>query len=279
MTQYQYLYVFVVAFLGCSPAAVQSFVNPTTAACASRQQQLLPLYSSFTQDGWNGEVVSNDAGGRIRGCSIRPITPSDENDESSTLMMVVDWELTIDGEQADLGLFSQAIYQKIVRDAKQQRFQGFRPGTIPPHLEPTYRAFAMDECARETVLEALQQNNIRPFSSTRSDMFLKDFQIPPSSSSSSSSKSKKSKKNKSKKTNQEKGMDDNGTATNEEDTVVATEAKPEQEKAWRTFDTMKEAIDAGWRPGQSFSFVAVNVKGQKVKDQEQGAKPVGGLNY
>jgi hypothetical protein len=51
--------------------------------------------------------------------------------------------------QADLGKFSEAIYKKITSDAKQQQFQGFRPGTIPPHLQPTYRTFAMDECARE----------------------------------------------------------------------------------------------------------------------------------
>ena len=33
---------------------------------------------------------------------------------------------------------------------------------------------------------------------------------------------------------------------------------------WKSFDTMKEAIDAGWQPGQSFSFVSRKVKGQKV---------------
>ena len=33
---------------------------------------------------------------------------------------------------------------------------------------------------------------------------------------------------------------------------------------WKTYPTMKEAIDAGWKPGQSFSFIAKNVRGQKV---------------
>jgi hypothetical protein len=43
---------------------------------------------------------------------------------------------------------------------------------------------------------------------------------------------------------------------------------------------MKEAIDAGWKPGQSFSFQAKNCKGQKVLDESKvtGAQPLG-LNY
>jgi len=37
------------------------------------------------------------------------------------------------------------------------------------------------------------------------------------------------------------------------------------------------AIDAGWKPGQSFSFVAKNVKGQQLKDQADVARatPIG----
>lgn len=178
--------------------------------------------------------------GRIRGCSVTQVSPDS----------VTDWSITIDGVEADLGRFSEAIYKKIMSDAKQQRFQGFRPGTIPPHLEPTYRAFAMDEVARETVLEAMQQNDIRPFDSCRAEMVLEDFQIPPV-------KSKKKKKKKSKNT----------------DAAMENEAE-EAEPQWRSFDTMKEAINAGWRPGQSFSFVAKNVQGQKLPSTGDGSNPL-----
>ena len=202
---------------------------------------------------WKGEVVANTSDGKIRGCQLQQVEGS-----------IIDWIITIDGVEADLGRFSDAIYQKITRDAKTtQRFQGFRPGTIPPHIEPTYRAFAMDECARETVLEAMQQNNIRPFDSTRSEMELVNFEIPPP-------KKKGSKKKKSKK---KKGGND----------TVAVESTPpasEETPSWLSFDTMKEAVDAGWRPGQSFSFVAKGVKGQKVKDDSEvkGSTPLG-INY
>jgi hypothetical protein len=190
---------------------------------------------------WKGEVVPN-ADGKIRGCSI-----------SQTEGKVTEWTITIDGDDngADLGPFSKAIYNKIAQDAKQQRFQGFRPGTIPPHLEPTYRAFAMDECARETVLEAMQQNSIRPFQDARAEMVLENFCIPPVQ--------KKGKKRKRKK-----------------GAPVSDERIPE-EPAWLTGLTMREAVDAGWKPGQSFGFVAREVKGQKVKDETdaKGATPIG----
>ena len=128
--------------------------------------------------------------------------------------------------EADLGRFSEAIYKKVTADAKRQRFQGFRPGTIPPHLEPTYRAFAMDECARETVLEAMQQNNIRPFENARSEFVLENFEIPPTPA-----KKKKRKKNKKK-----------GAASEPEP------VEPEvEEPQWRSFPEMKGAIDAGWK--------------------------------
>ena len=189
---------------------------------------------------WKGDVVSNSPDGTIRGCSLQQAEGSP-----------TEWIITIDGTEADLGRFSEAIYKKIIQDAKQQRFQGFRPGTIPPHLEPTYRAFTMDECARETVLEAMQQNNISPFESARSDMRFYNFCIPPPM------KKKKGRKKK-------KNVDEGET----------TDEKPQ----WRTFESMKEAVDAGgWRPGQSFSFVAKNAKGQKVKSSEEtkGATPLG----
>jgi len=186
-------------------------------------------------EAWKGEVVH---GGDISGCSVQSVDGS-----------ITEWIITIDGVEADLGRFSEAIYKKLMQDAKQERFQGFRPGTVPPHLEPTYRAFSMDECARETVLEAMQQNNIRPFETARTDMKLENFSIPPAPK-----KSKKKKKS-----------------------VVQDDATEEMPPQWRTFDTMKEAINAGWKPGQSFSFVATNVKGQKVKGESEtaGAQPLG----
>lgn len=137
--------------------------------------------------------------------------------------------IVIPSEQADLGKFSEAIYKKVTADAKQQRFQGFRPGTIPPHLEPTYRAFSMDECAREATLEAMQQNNIRPFDDARSEFEITNVSIPPPLK-------KKKKKKKSRKKQK----------------ATTVEAAPgpsvvEEEPVWLTFDDMKGAIDAGWK--------------------------------
>jgi hypothetical protein len=127
--------------------------------------------------------------------------------------------------QADLGKFSDVVYRKITADAKKEHFQGFRPGTIPPHLEPTYRAFAMDEVAREATMEAMQQNNIRPFDDARSLLEIADVSIPPPIKKSI----KKKKKRK------------YGLASEEDVQVV------EEPPAWLTFDNMKEAIDAGWK--------------------------------
>lgn len=188
-----------------------------------------------TQEEWKGEIIAgNDQ--QIRGCTLTQAGSS-----------LTQWTIAIDGVQADLGRFSQVVYKKIMQDAKRERFQGFRPGTIvPPHLLPTYQAFAMDECARETVLEAMQQNNIRPFENCRTEMNLEQICIPPA---------KRKKKGKKKK---------------------SAAAEPESPE-WRTYDTMKEAIDAGWQPGQSFSFVADNVKGQQLKKEEE-SKPLG-LNF
>ena len=83
------------------------------------------------------------------------------------------------------------MYRKITNDAKQQSFQGFRPGSIPPHLLPSYKAFAMNEVALEATLEAMQQNNIRPFESCREDILIESISIPPK-------KQKKKKKRKKK---------------------------------------------------------------------------------
>ncbi len=186
----------------------------------SRRTLSISFLSESASEEWNGEVVSNAGdGGRILGCSISKV------DGSQT-----DYEVSIDGVEADLGKFSEAIYKKITSDAKQQRFQGFRPGTIPPHLLPTYVSFAMDECAREATLEALEQNNIRPFEATRMEMTFDTVSIPPAAK-----KAKKKKgggKNKKKKTSPDN---------------TEPVAEIEEEPQWRTFDTMKEAIDAGWK--------------------------------
>jgi FKBP-type peptidyl-prolyl cis-trans isomerase (trigger factor) len=128
--------------------------------------------------------------------------------------------------EADLGRFSEAIYKKITADAKKQQFQGFRPGTIPAHLLPTYRAFAMDECARETVLEAMQQNNIRPFSEARTQLTIENCCIPPPSK-------KATKKKKS-------GRKSKGEVDEEEPEIQV-------EPQWLQFENMKGAIDAGWQ--------------------------------
>jgi hypothetical protein len=232
-------------------------VSSSAALTALRRLSASKLYSTISNNDnqgastWDGSVVSN-AEGKIRGCSLQQVEGS-----------VVEWILTIDGVEADLGRFSEAIYKKIVTDAKKENFQGFRPGTIPPQLEPTYRAFAMDECARETVLEALQQNKVRPFESCRQDMLLESFTIPPAVA-------KPTKKKATKKKKQPVAVE-----PEPDDTVMVAEVETPPE--WRVFDTMKEAIDAGWRPGQSFSFVAKGVKGQMVKEDAPatGSLPLG----
>ena len=217
-------------------AAIDAFAP--TPKDVSHGHRSLPLAA---EDGtWNGEVAPT---GRIQGCQLARVGES-----------LTDWEVTIDGNEADLAKFSEAVYKKITSDAKQQRFQGFRPGTIPPHLTPTYVAFAMDEVAREATLEALEQNGVRPFENTRSEFTFDNISIPPP-------QKKKKKKGKKKKKSA---------------TVLAAPQVEEETPTWLTFDSMKAAIDAGWRPGQSFSFVAKGVKGQQLKDQDvRRATPVG----
>lgn len=232
----------------------------------------LLLSSKADQDGgggsWQGDVVPQ---GTIRGCSITPVGETEPHTE---------WAIAIDGVEADLGRFSQALYKQITSDAKKQRFQGFRPGTIPPHLEPTYRAYSMDECARETVMEAMQQNNIRPFSDARMNFKIEKVNIPPAPV-------KKTGKNSSKKrSSTRKTKEGSIPPTNEDGSAAAvlgdeySEEPPVVEPQWQEFETMDEAIKAGWKPGQSFSFVATNVKGQNVLGNRnaEGARPLG-LNY
>lgn len=230
--------------------------SPKTAGCTNSagSSPAAALAASVTEDddvaknNWNGNVVPGD--GQIRGCTTQQVEGT-----------LTEWTIAIDGVEADLGRFSDAIYKKFIQDAKQQRFQGFRPGTIPPHLEPTYRAFAMDECARETVLEAMQQNNIRPFENCRSEMYLYNICIPPVPA------------NKRTKTTRKEGKASSVDA-NTQDPVETGPA------SWRTFDTMKEAIDAGWKPGQSFSFLAKDVKGQQVKENSDTAGATSlGVNF
>lgn len=187
--------------------------------------------TSLRAEEWTGEVVNNEDG-RIRGCTVTPVSDTE-------------FTIQIDGNEADLGNFGVAVYKKITSDAKRQNFQGFRPGTIPPHLLPTYRGFAMDEVAREATLEAMQQNNIRPFESARSDFVFERVSIPPKPQ-------KKKKKSKKKST-------------------VEVVVEEQEEPVWQTYDDMKSALKAGWEPGQSFSFVATKCRGQKLKDPNMDA--------
>ena len=152
-----------------------------------------------------------------------------------------------------MGKFSEAIFKKISQDVKQQRFQGFRPGTIPPHLLPTYKMFAMDECARETVLEAMEQNNIRPFENARTEFEFEQISIPPVIA-----KKKKKKGGRKKKPN-----------------PYSVKAEEQPTPEWRTFANMKEACDAGWKPGQPFRFVAKNCNGQKMTEGSNVVDPEG----
>lgn len=178
-------------------------------------RSLSSLLKQQQTEKWSGEVVS-DEDGKIKGCTI--------TSESETLFTI-----QIDGEAADLGNFGSVVYRKITNDAKRQSFVGFRPGTLPPHLLPTYKAFAMNEVAIEATLEAMQQNDIRPFESAREEIVFEQISIPPRKQ-----KKKKKKKSRKKKAN-----------TNNE-AVVQVEEEEEKPPAWETFNTMQEALKAGW---------------------------------
>ena len=153
---------------------------------------------------------NKDEDGRIKGCTITTVSETD-------------FTIEIDGEAADLGKFGSVVYRKITNDAKQQSFQGFRPGTIPPHLLPSYKAFSMNEVALEATLEAMQQNNIRPFESCRENILIENISIPPK-------KQKKKKKRKKKVTN----------------TAEVLEEEVDTPPAWQQFDTMQQALKGGW---------------------------------
>jgi len=211
-------------------------------------QNLSRSLSSQDQE-WSGEVVSNTEKGAIKGSKLRQDTDS-----------LTTWSVAIDGVEADLGKFSEAIHRKIIKDVRQQRFQGFRPGTFPPQLERTYKLFAMDEAAREATLEALQQNNIRPFDESRSELLIETISIPPP-------KKKKPKKKKGKRKKKGAAIAEQPSENNNEESVK--EVEPIEDNKWLTFSTMKEAVAAGWNPGQSFSFISTNVKGQKLAKKEE----------
>ena len=196
------------AFAPLQTIRSSAFINHNTVAGTNSQ-----IFES--PDSWSGEVASNTENGQIRGCTITQVEGS-----------ITEWVIGIDGVEADLGKFSEAIYRKITSDAKQQRFQGFRPGTIPPHLLSTYIGFAMDECAREATLEAMSQNNIKPFDEARNEFEIDTISILPPKK-----KGKKKRKKRKKQAN----------AEDAEDVPVPEEPK------WVTFETMKEAIDAGWK--------------------------------
>lgn len=83
----------------------------------------------------------------------------------------------------------------------------------------------MDEVAREAILEAMQQNDIRPFEGCRTDMVIGEVRIPP----------RKTKKKKKKR----KGGD-----------AVDVEMEEEKEPEWLVFDGMKDALKAGWEVSQ-----------------------------
>ena len=109
----------------------------------------------------------------------------------------------------------------------------------------------MNEVALEATLEAMQQNNIRPFESCRENILIENISIPPK-------KQKKKKKKRKKKV--------------ANTTEVLEEEIDTPPPAWQQFDTMQQALKGGWEPGQSFSFVAKNCKGQKV-DQVEMERP------
>lgn len=203
----------------------------------------IPLRLALSEEQWTGEVVSDDDG-RIRGCTITPVKDKE-----------TEFIIQIDGNEADLGNFGKVVYQKITSDAKRESFKGYRPGTIPPHLLGTYRSFAMDEVAREATLEAMQQNNIRPFDSARQELLIEQVSIPP--------KLKKKKKGKGgRKKQKQKAID------------IEQEEEEDAPVPWETFDTMQEALKAGWEPGQSFSFVATNCRGQQIEPVQTERPPV-----
>jgi len=80
---------------------------------------------------------------------------------------------------ADLGNFGEVVYNKILEDVKKIKFQGFRAGVVPAPMLPKYRELALDETAREAVLEAMEQHNIKPSEGARAEFRISEISIPP----------------------------------------------------------------------------------------------------
>eukprot|EP00591_Stephanopyxis_turris_P010906 CAMPEP_0195511844 /NCGR_PEP_ID=MMETSP0794_2-20130614/4017_1 /TAXON_ID=515487 /ORGANISM="Stephanopyxis turris, Strain CCMP 815" /LENGTH=285 /DNA_ID=CAMNT_0040639513 /DNA_START=68 /DNA_END=925 /DNA_ORIENTATION=- len=205
----------------------------------------------------SSQEESDTSASAIRGCVIDRVADS-----------LNTFTVTIDGNEADLGKFSQQLYKKILNDAKQERFQGFRPGTVPPHLLSAYKTFSMDEAAREAVLEAMDQNQIKAFEDARQEFQFGNISIPPPLKKGRKKKKKGGRKKKNSIYSKSAQAESEG-----ENAVV--ENKEETQPVWLTFETMAEAVEAGWEPGQNFSFVTKNVKGQQLKDGSD-ARGIGG---
>mmetsp|Transcript_57470 Transcript_57470/g.140261 ORF Transcript_57470/g.140261 Transcript_57470/m.140261 type:complete len:282 (-) Transcript_57470:945-1790(-) len=233
-----------------------------------------------------GDVLDDELQpGALQGFTIRPVGGEGDGDIST------EWVVQVDGHRADLGAFSKTIFGQIIADAKKQRFQGYRPGTIPPHLQRTYTAFAMNEVAREVVMEAMDQSKIRPFTDARESIKIEDVSfIKPLPSKKSSKKKKGGRKGKSSKKIRNKQdasgeVNEQTSSTSEESSDADKMENAEDSKTttdepeWIRCDNLDEAITAGWKPGQPFNFVAKNVRGQKVLSSSDtaGARPLGGL--
>jgi hypothetical protein len=58
---------------------------------------------------------------------------------------------------------------------------------------------------------------------------------------------------------------------------ISIESEAETQQQWIKCETLDDAITAGWKPGQTFSFVATNVRGQRMLNSGDtaGARPLG----
>ncbi|GMI02306.1 hypothetical protein TrLO_g7406 [Triparma laevis f. longispina] len=221
--------LFALLVFGCTSAFAPS--SRTTARVVNIHATI--LRDAITEVA-NGEPLDSKSSSStvtslLRGCQISRPDPDNKP---------TDYEISIDGVEADLGRFSEQMYRKCTTDAKRQNFQGFRPGTIPPHLLNTYKTFAMDETGRETIMEAMTQNKVSPFERTREEIaFTSVSFVPPLSK----------KKKKKKKTSPAENADP----------VVAPPPIP------LSFDSMDNAVKGGWSPGIPFSFTS-SCKGQPI---------------
>jgi hypothetical protein len=254
--------IFGVDAFSTYPAFAGNARTTATKGASSRMNKS-PLYLSDASQDVGGPILNaNPVAGptgaaAFKGCQIEQVPGS-----------LTTFTIRVDGEEADLGRFAAGIYKRIVQGAKQERFQGFRPGTIPPHLDPTYRAFSMDECAREATLEAMEQNSIKPFENAPQDFEFGQISIPPPIQKGKKKKKKGGRKGKNK-----------AAAATEIPTDDQVEEEAPAAPEWLTFDTMKGAVDAGWKPGQNFSFVVRDARGQQFKDgsSASGIGASGGL--